>query len=147
MNKIFHKKLRMMLFTVMFGGFVLSLNQAVFAEPFEGYKFKKHKDKGYKIKKNVVDKATFNGWNVYRKQACGTCHGSTGVGSAGYPNLLHVMKSLTKDKFSQVLIEGRGIMYSFRNNKAVVDGIDDLYVYLKGRSDGVIPAGDLTVKK
>jgi hypothetical protein len=29
----------------------------------------------------------------------------------------------------------------------VVDGIDDLYVYLKGRSDGVIPAGDLTLLK
>ncbi len=55
------------------------------------------------------------------------------------------MKNLTKEKFRQILIDGRGIMFSFRGNKTVVDGIDDLYVYLKGRSDGVIPAGDLTV--
>jgi len=29
----------------------------------------------------------------------------------------------------------------------LVDGIDDLYAYLKGRSDGAIPADDLTEMK
>jgi len=38
-------------------------------------------------------------------------------------------------------------MYSFSGNKTVVDGVDDLYVYLKGRSDGAIPAGDLMEMK
>jgi hypothetical protein len=28
----------------------------------------------------------------------------------------------------------------------VVDGADDLYIYLKGRSSGVVPAGDLIEK-
>ncbi len=60
MNKIFHKKLKIMPGAVIFGGFVLSLNQAVFAEPFEGYKFIKYEDKGYKIEQNDVDKTIFN---------------------------------------------------------------------------------------
>ncbi len=63
------------------------------------------------------------------------------------PNLLHSMKNLTKEQFGRVLIDGRGIMYSFSGNKMVVDGIDDLYVYLKGRSDEASPAGDLTEMK
>ena len=63
------------------------------------------------------------------------------------PNLLHSMKNLTKEQFHRVLIDGRGIMYSFSGNKMVVDGSDDLYAYLKGRSDGAIPAGDLTEMK
>ncbi len=147
MNKIFNKKLKIIPVAVMFGGFVLSLNQAVFAEPFEGYKFKKFEGKEYKIEQNGVDKAAFKGWNIYRKQACGSCHGTAGEGNISNPNLLHGMKNLTKEKFRQILIDGRGIMFSFRGNKTVVDGIDDLYVYLKGRSDGVIPAGDLTLLK
>ena len=63
------------------------------------------------------------------------------------PNLLHSMKNLTKEQFGQVFNDGRGIMYSFSGNKMVVDRIDVLYVYLKGRSDGAIPAGDLTDMK
>ncbi len=30
-----------------------------------------------------------------------------------------------------------------KDNKAVADGIDGLYAFLKGRSDGAIPAGEL----
>jgi|GEM_PF-575297 len=101
----------------------------------------------YKVEGNRVDKATFNGWNIYRTEACGSCHQSTGEGNVSNPNLLHSMKNLTKEQFRRVLVQGRGIMYSFRGNKTVVDGIDDLYAYLKGRSEGTIPAGDLTEMK
>jgi len=65
--------------------------------------------------------------NIYRTEACDSCHQSTGEGN--------------------VLINGRGIIYSFKANKMLVDGIDDLYAYLKGRSDGAIPADDLTEMK
>jgi mono/diheme cytochrome c family protein len=101
----------------------------------------------YKVEGNSVDKATLNGWNIYRTEACGSCHQSTGEGNVSNPNLLHSMKNLTKDQFRRVLVQGCGIMYSFRGNKTVVYGIDDLYAYLKGRSDGAIPAGDLTEMK
>ena len=43
-----------------------------------------------------------------------------------------------------MLIDGHNNMYSYSANKTVVVGINDLYAYLKGRSDGAIPAGDLT---
>jgi len=147
MNKIFHKKLIIMSVAVMSGGITLSVNQAVFAQSFEGYKYKKFEDKGYKIRENGVDKAAFNGWNIYRKEACGSCHGAAGEGNVSNPNLLHGMKHMSEEKFRQILIEGRGIMFSFRGNKTVVNGIGDLYVYLKGRSEGVIPEGDLILMK
>jgi mono/diheme cytochrome c family protein len=132
MNKIFRNKHKMVPVTVMIGAFVLFPIQPVFAQPL------------YKVEGNRVDKATFNGWNIYRTEACGgSCHGSTGEGNVSNPNLLNSMKNLTKEQFRRVLIDGRGIMYSYRGNKTVVDGIGDLYAYLKGRSDGAIPAGDL----
>ena len=135
MNKIFRNKHKIMPVTIMIGALVLFPIQPVFAQPL------------YKVEGNSVDKATFNGWNIYRKEACGSCHQSTGEGNVSNPNLLHSMKNLTKEQFRRVLIDGRGIMYSFSGNKMVVDGINDLYAYLKGRSDGAIPAGDLTEMK
>jgi mono/diheme cytochrome c family protein len=130
MNKIFCSKLKIMPVAFMICGFVL-INQAVFAQPPNT------------VEGNRVDKATFNGWHIYRTEACGSCHGATGRGNVSNPNLLHSFKTLTKEHFRKALIDGRGIMYSFAGNKTVVDGIDDLYVYLKGRSDGTVPSGDL----
>lgn len=135
MNKIFRNQQKMLSAIIMIAGAVFFFNGAAFAQPL------------YQVKGNSVDKATFNGWNIYRTEACGSCHGPTAAGNVSNPNLLHSMKNLTKEQFSRVLLDGRGIMYSFRGNKMVVDGIDDLYAYLKGRSDGAIPAGDLTEMK
>jgi hypothetical protein len=73
-----------------------------------------------------------------------SCHGANAEGNVSKPHLLHSVKTLTKEHFRRVLIDGRGIMYSFADNKTGVDGIDDLYAYFKGCSDGAIPAGDLT---
>jgi mono/diheme cytochrome c family protein len=133
MNKLFCIELKTLPVAVMIGSLVFFSNQLAVAQPL------------YKAEGDKVDKATYNGWNIYRTEACGSCHQSTGEGNVSNPNLLHSMKNLTKEQFRQVLVKGRGIMYSFRGNKTVVDGIDDLYAYLKGRSDGAIPAGDLTV--
>jgi len=135
MNNLLRNKIKIMPAAIMFTGLVLFLNQPVFAQPL------------YKVEGNKVDKATYNGWNIYRTEACGSCHQPTGEGNVSNPNLLHSMKNLTKEQFCNVLINGRGIMYSFKSNKMVVDGIDDLYAYLKGRSDGAVPAGDLTEMK
>jgi hypothetical protein len=41
---------------------------------------------------------------------------------------------------------GHFIRRLIKGNKVVVDGADDLYIYLKGRSSGVVPAGDLIEK-
>ena len=135
MNKIFRNKYKIMPVTVMIGALVLFPIQPVFAQPL------------YKVEGKSVDKATFNGWNIYRTEACGSCHQSTGEGNVTNPNLLQSLKKQTKEHFRRVLIDGHGNMYSYSGNKTVVDGVDDLYTYLKGRSDGAIPAGDLTEMK
>ena len=95
----------------------------------------------------AVDEATFNGWKIYKRQRCETCHGPNGEGAAAFPNLLNSLKTLDKAKFSEVVLNGRSAMPSFKANKAVADGIDNLYTFLKGRSDGTVPAGELEQAK
>lgn len=136
MNKIFRINLKMMpVAAVMVGSLALFPGQSVFAQPL------------YKVEGSNVDKAAFNGWNIYRTEACGSCHGATGEGNVSNPNLLHSLQNQTKEHFRRVIIDGHRSMYSYSGNKTVVDGVDDLYVYLKGRSDGAIPAGDLKEMK
>ncbi|MEW6038224.1 MAG: cytochrome c [Pseudomonadota bacterium] len=90
-----------------------------------------------------VDQATYNGFKIYKQQRCETCHGATGEGSAAFPNLLNSLKNLSKDQFKEVVLKGRNAMPPFEANKKVAEGIDDLYTYIKGRSDGTVPAGEL----
>lgn len=97
----------------------------------------------YKVEGNAVDKATFNGWKLYKRQRCETCHGPTAEGGAAFPNLLTGLKNMSEEDFKATVLNGRNNMPAFNGNKAVVDGIDGLYAYLKGRSDGAIPAGEL----
>jgi hypothetical protein len=56
------------------------------------------------------------------------------------PSLIEAMKVLTKDEFVKVVRDGRVEkgMQSFGNSKQVMDNMDQLYAYLKGRSDGAI---------
>jgi mono/diheme cytochrome c family protein len=96
---------------------------------------------------NKVDSATYKGYQTYKRQRCETCHGQTGEGSAAFPNLLTSLKTKTKEEFTTVVLEGKNAMPAHKNNKAVVDNIDGLYSYLKGRSDGTIPAGELEEMK
>jgi hypothetical protein len=47
---------------------------------------------------------------------------------------------LGKDDFKKIVTDGRlekGMM-SFKSSKVVMDNLDNLYAYLKGRSDGAI---------
>ena len=136
MNTMFLNQFKTILTVTMICGIALFTNQPVFAQPpasAEG--------------NNIVDKAIFNGWHIYRTEACGSCHGATGEGNVSNPNLLLSLKNQTKEHFRHVLIDGHGIAFSFSANKTVVEGVDDLYAYLKGRSNGVVPAGDLIEKK
>ena len=90
-----------------------------------------------------VDQAIYNGFNIYKQQGCAMCHGATGEGSAAFPNLLNSLKNLSQDQFKEVVLKGRNAMPPFVANKKVAEGIDDLYAYIKGRSDGTVPAGEL----
>jgi mono/diheme cytochrome c family protein len=89
---------------------------------------------GYK-----VDPATMNGFRAWRAAACDRCHGANQEGLVG-PSLIESLKTLSKDDFVKTVRDGRleKGMVSFANSKMVMDNMDNLYAYLKGRSNGEI---------
>jgi mono/diheme cytochrome c family protein len=89
---------------------------------------------GYK-----VDAFTMTGFRTWRAAACDRCHGANQEGLVG-PSLIDSLKTLTKDEFVKTVRDGRQEkgMVSFAANPTVMNNIDALYVYLKGRSDGAI---------
>lgn len=102
-------------------------------------------DKPYTVTDgNKVDENTLKGWKTWRAQACERCHGAQQEGGVG-PSLVDSLKKLSKEEFNEVLLKGRieRGMPNFSGAKMVVDNLDGLYGYLKGRSDGAIKPGRL----
>ena len=91
-----------------------------------------------------VDGNTLEGWHTWRALACERCHGAQQEGLVG-PALVDSLKVLSKDAFKTTVLRGRVEkgMPNFDGSKQVVDNIDNLYAYLKGRSDGAINPGRL----
>ncbi len=91
-----------------------------------------------------MDKTTYAGWRTWRALACERCHGAQQEGLVG-PSLVESFKRLSKGDFQKTVTNGRVEkgMPNFGAIKLLVDNIDGLYAYLKGRSDGVIQPGRL----
>lgn len=91
-----------------------------------------------------VDANTFKGWQTWRAMACERCHGAEQQGMVG-PSLVNSLKTLTKDQFETTVLNGRVDkgMPNFGGSPRVKENIDNLYAYLKGRSDGAIKPGHL----
>ena len=89
---------------------------------------------GYK-----VDAETFKGFQAWRAAACDRCHGANQQGMVG-PSLIERMQTLSKAEFVKVVTDGRldKGMQSFGNSPMVMQNMNQLYAYLKGRSDGAI---------
>lgn len=89
---------------------------------------------GYK-----VDPETMKGFRTWRAAACDRCHGANQEGMVG-PSLINSLKTLSKAEFVTTVTQGRleKGMPSFGQAPNVVGNIDQLYAYLKGRSDGAI---------
>ena len=89
---------------------------------------------GYK-----VDPSTLQGFRTWRSAACDRCHGANQEGLVG-PSLISSLKTLSKDEFVQTVAKGRPNtqMVAFSGNAEVMKNMDQLYAYLKGRSDGAI---------
>lgn len=89
---------------------------------------------GYK-----VDANTMKGFRTWRQAACDRCHGANQEGMVG-PSLVASLKTLSKEEFVKTVRDGRldKGMQSFGTSQTVMDNIDHLYAYLKGRSDGAI---------
>jgi mono/diheme cytochrome c family protein len=89
---------------------------------------------GYK-----VDANTMKGFRTWRAAACDRCHGANQEGLVG-PSLVESMKTLSKEEFLVTVRDGRlqKGMQSFGTSVQVMENIDHLYAYLKGRADGAI---------
>jgi mono/diheme cytochrome c family protein len=89
---------------------------------------------GYK-----VDEDTMKGFRTWRAAACDRCHGANQEGLVG-PSLVTSLKTLTKEEFVKTVRDGRldKGMQSFGTSPQVMENMDHLYAYLKGRSDGAI---------
>ena len=105
-------------------------------------------EKPYRIEDGKVDRGTFNGYRRYGN-SCLSCHGPDGAGSSYAPNLTESLKHLTQEQFNEVVINGRrnvtsaqqNVMPAFGEVEDVVLYLNDIYAYLKARSDGVLGRG------
>lgn len=105
-------------------------------------------EKPYEIRDGKVDQGTYNGYRRYHA-SCHVCHGPDGLGSSYAPNLTDSLKTMSQDDFNEVVINGRenvsgsqqSVMPAFGEVQDVAMYIDDIYAYLKARSDGVLDRG------
>lgn len=104
--------------------------------------------KPYTIKDGKVDQHTYNGWRRYT-ESCLRCHGPDGSGSSYAPDLTQSLKSMSEDQFKETVVNGRtnvsasadNVMPPFGTVEDVMYYLDDIYAYLKARSDGVLGRG------
>lgn len=92
-----------------------------------------------------VDAKTLDGFKIWRAAACDRCHGANQEGMVG-PSLLESLKKLTKAEFVTTMKDGRleKGMPAWNTNDQVMKGMDNIYAYLKGRSDGAITKAKVT---
>jgi len=96
----------------------------------------------------TVDWYTFSGFRRYHSE-CHTCHGPDGEGSSYAPGLMESLKAMSYEDFMGVVASGREViradkqskMPALGDNRNVMCYIDDIFVYLKARADGVLPRG------
>ena len=96
----------------------------------------------------TVDWYTFSGFRRYHSE-CHVCHGPDGEGSTYAPGLMESLKNANYYDFMTVVASGREVMRADKqskmpalgDNRNVMCYIDDIYVYLKARADGVLPRG------
>ena len=93
---------------------------------------------------NKVDPMTLLGWKTWRALACERCHGAKQEGMVG-PSLIDAFKTLDKNEFHRTVFGGRVDkgMPDFSTSQMMQKNWENLYAYLKGRSDGKINPGDL----
>jgi methanol metabolism-related c-type cytochrome len=93
----------------------------------------------------TVDWFTYSGFRTYHSE-CHVCHGPYGEGSSYAPALKESVKQMSYGEFLNVVASGRknvttsseNVMPSFGHNLNVACHLDDLYIYLRARSDDAL---------
>jgi mono/diheme cytochrome c family protein len=92
----------------------------------------------------LVDKATYIGWRTFNS-VCYVCHGQDAVGTTFAPSLVERLQQIDKERFMYVVHNGFqgqiGVMPAWKDNPNVNKYFEQLYSYVKARSDGVLPTG------
>ena len=106
-------------------------------------------EKPYKVEADgTVDWPTFSGFRRFNSE-CFVCHGPDGVGSSFAPALVDSLKTMSYEQFLEIVTNGKQEvntavqkkMPAFGTNPNVMCYLDDIYAYLKARSDGVVGRG------
>ena len=91
-----------------------------------------------------VDKKTYIGWRTYHA-TCHVCHAQDAVGSTFAPSLVTRLQAIDEARFMDVVANGytgqTGVMPAWKDNPNINKRYNELYGYLKARSDGVLPPG------
>ena len=76
---------------------------------------------------------------------CQVCHGTDALGGTFAPNLTESLKRLDHDAFLETVVNGKAngelAMPAFGADPNVMCYIEDIYTYLKARSDGKVGRG------
>lgn len=98
----------------------------------------------------LVDKQTYIGWRTYHA-FCHVCHAQNAVGSTFAPSLVERLTLIDKERFMFAVAEGYtgqvGVMPGWKENPNISKRYEELYAYLKARSDGVLKPGRPKRKK
>jgi methanol metabolism-related c-type cytochrome len=102
----------------------------------------------YEAQDGKVDRGTYNGFRRYHS-SCHVCHGPDGLGSSFAPALTESLKNLDYWEFQEVVVNGKAsagatgqrVMPSFGTDPNVMNHLDDIYRYLKARSEGKVERG------
>jgi len=115
----------------------------------DSYWHDKNGDPTYKIGADgSVDFATYAGFRRYHSE-CHVCHGPDGMGSTYAPGLAASLKTIDYATFSGIVVNGRknlangneNVMPAFGENKNVTCYLNDIYVYLRARSQDAVGRG------
>lgn len=91
-----------------------------------------------------VDRKTYVGWRTYHA-FCYQCHAQDAVGSSFAPSLVDRLKAIDRERFVSSVMNGFkgqiGVMPAWKDNPNVSRRIDELYAYLRARSDGALGLG------
>jgi methanol metabolism-related c-type cytochrome len=115
----------------------------------DGKHFDKEGNPTYKVGADgMVDWYTYSGFRRYHSD-CHVCHGPDGMGSSYAPALKDSLKALNYSDFVGVVAGGRknvnsaqeNVMPEFGTNANVMCYLDDIFVYLRARTNDAVGRG------